>query len=266
MRVSVLAVLCLAYGLAFAADGTGKAGTVYATVNVSAAGEASFLQPPSGGLPERVLKQLESVFLSRAQKAHAESSDDASYRLAIDWKAVLDGDREQLQFDYRTSDLKPIVMVEPVYPIRMLLPEDDVEVVLRFTVLPDGSVVDVVRTGGNPDMDFFVNARDAVRRWKFVPKYTDGLAVAREAELPVLFLAIGSADRDDMVNVGFKLDADGEPHQLEFQRAIPQCLDAEALHEEIKEVIRRSEAANAVRSGSVAHREGQVRMQMPPCP
>lgn len=60
-------------------------------------------------------------------------------------------------------------------------------VVLEFTILEDGSVIDpeVVRSAA--DGMFDESALRAIKRWKFKPKMVHGVAVTRRASLPIEF-------------------------------------------------------------------------------
>lgn len=266
MRMTWFCLLLAASAVAVAEDREDvvKSGSIYAVVDAAADGSLSFAEPPSGGLPESILAQLEPTFLSRVREAHADVEEEATYHVAIDWKLVRTGDKEQLQFDYKTSDPKPLVLVEPAFPTLLIAPEEDMEVILRFTVNPDGSVENVARGGGNPRREFFENARDAVRQWSFVPKYKNGIAVPWDVQLPILFLKPGTRSED--IYVRFRLDGEGEPHKLEFDRPIPDCHDVDRLREELKVIIRESDAATAVRRGVTRERNGQMSYTLPPCP
>jgi TonB family protein len=58
---------------------------------------------------------------------------------------------------------------------------------LRFTVLPDGSVSDVVVEEAEPASVFDSSAVDALRQWKFEPVERDGKKIAQRAEIRMKF-------------------------------------------------------------------------------
>lgn len=269
MRAILLCLLGAFWGVAAANDDDVlKQGSIYAVVLAHADGDLSFVEPPRGGLPESVLTQLEPTFLSRAREAHVGTSDETEYHVGIDWKLVKNGDKEQLHFDYKNSDPMPLVLVEPAFPRIAMIPDESVKVILQLIVNPDGSVDDVVSGGGNPRREFFENARIAVREWKFSPKYENGIAVAHTVQLPIEFLMPDEADDDaDKGNIlaHFFLDESGDVERLRIEGDIPPCHDADRIQEEIKDVIRASEAAVAVRRGVTRHREGHVTYEVPSC-
>lgn len=56
-------------------------------------------------------------------------------------------------------------------------------VLLRFTVLPNGTVADVEVKESNPAGVFEVSAVEALRQWKFEPVERDGKKIAQRAEI-----------------------------------------------------------------------------------
>lgn len=56
-------------------------------------------------------------------------------------------------------------------------------VLLRFTVLPTGTVADVEVKESNPAGVFEASAVEALRQWKFEPVERDGKKVAQRAEI-----------------------------------------------------------------------------------
>lgn len=58
---------------------------------------------------------------------------------------------------------------------------------LRFTVLPDGSVSDIVVEEAEPASVFDSSAVDALKQWKFEPVELDGKKIAQRAEIRMKF-------------------------------------------------------------------------------
>lgn len=56
-------------------------------------------------------------------------------------------------------------------------------VLLRFTVLPNGTVTDVEVKESNPAGVFEASAVEALRQWKFEPVERDGKKIAQRAEI-----------------------------------------------------------------------------------
>lgn len=56
-------------------------------------------------------------------------------------------------------------------------------VMMRFTVLPDGTVADVEVVRANPNGVFEESALEALRQWKFEPVQRNGEKVAQRAEI-----------------------------------------------------------------------------------
>lgn len=77
--------------------------------------------------------------------------------------------------------------VEPRYPVDALRAGIEGEVELEFTVLPDGSVTDVVVVRAEPRGIFEQQARHAIHRWQFLPKRENGVAVSTRARQVIEF-------------------------------------------------------------------------------
>jgi TonB family protein len=56
-------------------------------------------------------------------------------------------------------------------------------VLLRFTLLPNGTVTDVEVKESNPEGIFEASAVEALRQWKFEPVERDGKKIAQRAEI-----------------------------------------------------------------------------------
>ena len=85
----------------------------------------------------------------------------------------------------------PIVRINPRYPRQALLNGIEGWVRLEFTILPDGSVKDVVVAESQPGQTFDRSAILAVMKWKFKPRIIDGKAVPRRATSTVEFVIEG---------------------------------------------------------------------------
>lgn len=265
-----LATMLLAMGSITVADDSPalQEGVIQATVSVNAKGVPLLVEGPEGALAEDILKQLEPAFLGKARDVHTGAATDATYRLAIDWKLVaLDGDAQQLQFDYRSSDVSPLVRVKPLHPPGFASIQGPVEVQLRFLVNPDGTASNVTWVEATPAYrEFFENAKAAIKRWRFVPKYADGVAVAREVAMPMVFeTQCCEKEAEAELHVQFRLDDAGRVIDMDLFGAIPDCHDPDAIREQIRTAIENTDEARGVASGSTTLRAGELRFEMPPC-
>lgn len=84
------------------------------------------------------------------------------------------------------------IMVAPQYPPEALRDGIEGHVEVSFTVLPDGSVTDVVIVNAEPRGVFEQQARRAVLNWQFIPKREGGVAVAMRARQVIEFRLPGS--------------------------------------------------------------------------
>jgi periplasmic protein TonB len=89
--------------------------------------------------------------------------------------------------DVGDGDIIPIVRIEPTYPRDALLRGLEGWVRVRFTIAPDGSVLNPQVIGADPPRIFNREATRAILRWKFRPRIVDGVAVSREAEQTIEF-------------------------------------------------------------------------------
>jgi len=85
------------------------------------------------------------------------------------------------------GDIIPIVRIEPTYPRDALLRGIEGWVRVRFTITPDGSVMNPAVIASEPPRMFDREATRAILRWKFRPRIVDGQAVSREAEQTIEF-------------------------------------------------------------------------------
>lgn len=79
------------------------------------------------------------------------------------------------------STLKRTYAIPPTWPASAAGVEG--WVLLRFTVLPDGTVSDVEVKEAHPAEVFDTSAVDALRQWKYEPVERDGKKIAQRAEI-----------------------------------------------------------------------------------
>ena len=79
------------------------------------------------------------------------------------------------------STLKRTYTTTPTWP--QLAAEVEGWVLLRFTVLPNGTVTDVEVQESSPAGVFEASAVEALRQWKFEPVERDGKKIAQRAEI-----------------------------------------------------------------------------------
>jgi protein TonB len=77
-------------------------------------------------------------------------------------------------------DVVPLVRVEPTYPVRAAQRGTEGWVELRFTIAKSGAVKNAVVTASEPGTVFDNAALQAVARWRYNPKVSNGVAVERE--------------------------------------------------------------------------------------
>jgi TonB family protein len=83
------------------------------------------------------------------------------------------------------STLKRTYTITPTWPQSTAAVEG--WVLLRFTVLPNGSVSDVEVQESSPAGVFEASAVEALRQWKFEPVERDGKKIAQRAEIRMNF-------------------------------------------------------------------------------
>jgi TonB family protein len=101
--------------------------------------------------------------------------------------ATSSGQTEQTSSDGQdvvsASTLKRTSTITPTWPESAARVEG--WVLLRFTVLPNGTVTDVEVKESNPAGVFEASAVEALRQWKFEPVERDGKKIAQRAEIRV---------------------------------------------------------------------------------
>lgn len=85
------------------------------------------------------------------------------------------------------GEVIPIVRVEPQWPREALSRRIEGWVLIEFTILPDGSVIDAEVVEAVPERMFERNALRAIERWRFRPRVVDGAPVSRRARQRIDF-------------------------------------------------------------------------------
>jgi len=85
------------------------------------------------------------------------------------------------------TDVIPMVKIPPRYPRRAIRSKIEGIVTVEFTITRDGSVVDPAVVQAAPPSVFDRAALQAIRRWKFRPKFVEGRAVQRRAVQNIRF-------------------------------------------------------------------------------
>ncbi len=162
-------------------------GTIYATLEVADDLKTEFLDGPNSELPDEIIAQVSPSMMAKARDTHrATPAEDGIYRIAIDWKIVSVNGQDQMKFEYSNSEPFPILRIEPEYSQRHAT--TPVEIVYRVGVAPDGSATEISRKAGSTgNASLYHAGRTALKRWKFSPQYKDGVAVAGEISLPLVF-------------------------------------------------------------------------------
>src|SRR5690606_21931204 len=121
------------------------------------------------------------------REAHkAAPAEDGIYRVAIDWKIIAVNGQDQMKFAYSNAEPFPVLQIMPEYTRRHAT--KPIEIVYRVAVAPDGSVTDVNRDDGNSgNTDLYHAGRTALKKWKFSPRYKDGVAVSGDLPVPLVF-------------------------------------------------------------------------------
>lgn len=77
----------------------------------------------------------------------------------------------------RDGDATPIVRIEPKYPVQAARDGINGYVVMRFSIMEDGSVDEVEVIEAEPKRIFDKEAIRALKRWKYSPKIENGKAM-----------------------------------------------------------------------------------------
>lgn len=89
-----------------------------------------------------------------------------------------------------TANAEPIERVKPEFPQEAALKGIEGWVLLRFDISEDGRVENIEVVSANPRNMFERKARDAVRKWKYAPRMSNGQAVkviGREVQIDFKF-------------------------------------------------------------------------------
>jgi protein TonB len=92
-----------------------------------------------------------------------------------------------------SSDVVPLVRVDPEYPIKAKQRGIEGYVDIEFTIGPAGTVEDARVIGAYPPGIFEQNALRAVRRWRYNPRVEGGVAVSRSGIRVRLRFELGGA-------------------------------------------------------------------------
>lgn len=95
-------------------------------------------------------------------------------------RPTLSIEKSAVGFSNGGNDARPLVRIQPRYPIQAA--RDGIEgwVELEFTIDSSGTVKDVKVTDSEPKRVFDTEAKRALRKWKYKPQMVDG----RATELP----------------------------------------------------------------------------------
>lgn len=83
----------------------------------------------------------------------------------------------QLELTAPHSDLSPLVVVQPIYPLSAAMREIEGYVVVEFTVKENGTVLNPIVVESDPGILFNEAALSAVSRFRFSPRLVGGEAV-----------------------------------------------------------------------------------------
>ena len=84
-------------------------------------------------------------------------------------------------------DIVPLVRIDPRYPTRALHAGIEGEVIVEFTINPDGSVAEPRIVESRPTGVFDRQVLRAIKRWRFSPRVENGVKVARLATQTIHF-------------------------------------------------------------------------------
>lgn len=100
---------------------------------------------------------------------------------------LLTGVSAEISAPQENSEVIALLRVEPDYPRKAAIQGVEGWVKLRFTVLEDGSVTDIVVIDSKPRRVFEKSAIRALKRWKFKPRVVNGKAVKQRAIQKIVF-------------------------------------------------------------------------------
>ena len=80
----------------------------------------------------------------------------------------------QLELNTPNSELLPVFVVQPTYPLRAEMREIEGYVIVQFTVREDGTVAGPFVVESEPEVIFDESALAAISRFKFKPREVNG--------------------------------------------------------------------------------------------
>jgi protein TonB len=102
-------------------------------------------------------------------------------------RSLLSGVSAEVTTPQENSEVTALLRVEPDYPRKAAIKGVEGWVKLRFTVLEDGSVTNVIVIDSKPRRVFEKSAIRAIKRWKFKPRIVNGKAVKQTAIQVIAF-------------------------------------------------------------------------------
>ena len=112
--------------------------------------------------------------------AEAQTTDTGGIGIgppAVDVGPVSAGIGDPSSAMMRDGDATPIVRIEPKYPVQAARDGINGYVVMRFSIMEDGSVDEVEVIEAEPKRIFDKEAIRALKRWKYSPKIENGKAM-----------------------------------------------------------------------------------------
>lgn len=100
---------------------------------------------------------------------------------------LLSGVSAEVTTPQENSEVTALLRVEPDYPRKAAIKGIEGWVKLRFMVLEDGSVTNIVVIDSKPRRVFEKSAIRAIKRWKFKPRIVNGKAVKQTAIQVITF-------------------------------------------------------------------------------
>lgn len=95
-------------------------------------------------------------------------------------------------FDMNEGDTRPLVRMQPKYPVDAAREGVEGWVKLVFSIDASGQVKDIKVIDSQPKRTFDRAARQALKKWKYKPQVTNGTAVTREGLEVVLDFKLNS--------------------------------------------------------------------------